>query len=157
ELLHPMPTTEDSIRVKTLVTLPTINTLIARTDTVIDDTVKIDLFYCGGLLPTIDKKRDTTNVGLLPAGDYQLIVNAYEMGPDWDNDNMDTCIIYGVYADTISFRVDLVDQVFEAETAPLRMYPNPATQQFFIESETAIRSVTIYTVDGKMLQHNNYP
>ncbi len=38
ELLHPMPTTEDSIRVKTLVTLPIISELIARTDTVIAKT-----------------------------------------------------------------------------------------------------------------------
>jgi len=45
ELLHPMPTTEDSIRVKTLVTLPTISELIVRTDTVTAKPGDAAIFY----------------------------------------------------------------------------------------------------------------
>lgn len=160
-LVYPeMPTVQDSLEIRVSLTFSTQQELIARLDSVQDQRLYICLHYCGGLLPSIDVREDTFHLAPLPAGNYQLICQVFEYGPQWDTNGVaiDTCSNLAIYQDSVRFTVDLPNAVHRYPiTTAYRIYPNPAINTIRVEGMQAINALELHTIQGQMLRRWQAP
>ncbi|PHN04838.1 T9SS type A sorting domain-containing protein [Flavilitoribacter nigricans] len=145
------PNEQDSVRALVATIFSTQQNLFAVEDTLINDTVYLDLHFCGGTLPAIDVREDTVQLGVFPVGDYQLVctVSEYVVAIDEEGMLADTCALDTLYRDTLAFRVDLLDAVERLVPPGFRLAPNPAADHFRLSLDTPLRSVRLWSAGGR--------
>jgi len=122
EIIPVSPTETDSIYVVTNVTTPNSGTYLGYTIFDYGSTVRIEACYYNGMLTVLTPFTDTINIGVKPAGDYEIEFVAYLSG------DMSLC----TYSDSnqVSDSVTVISLIggTELETeSSLFLYPNPAT------------------------------
>lgn len=67
------------------------------------------------------------------------------------NANTNTSVTNELYLDDLAFVYNTSTAGLEEQTAQVRMYPNPVTNQLFIQSEEPIQHLSVLDVQGKSL------
>lgn len=147
------PSTQDSITAQVQLRFSTLQNLVAVQDTLIDQTIYLDLSYCGGFLTAVDVREDQFNIGQLAAGDYKLICQVSELGPRWNEDGMmtDTCVLDTLYQDSMLFKVALLSQDEEPFLSDIAIWPNPTTGYIYLNGISGLSSLQLRTTSGKKL------
>jgi hypothetical protein len=136
EIIPASPHATDSIYVITNVTTPNAGSYLGYEIFAGDATIRIEACYYSGMLTMLQTYIDTINIGVHPAGTYNIVFVAYQ------SDNDETCNRLDSNEVTGSFTVT-ENLALEQETKPaFQVYPNPANSGIIYVSTTKNETFT---------------
>jgi hypothetical protein len=143
EMIPVSPSTTDSIYVVTNVTTPNAGAYLGYTIIDLGSTIRIEACYFSGMLTVLQSYTDTINLGVKPAGTYNIEFVAYQSGNDITCDYSDSNEV----AATITV-VDLSGMDESANNA-IQVYPNPVDQGLiYVNSKNETESIRYLLINA---------
>lgn len=144
EIIPVSPTTTDNIYVVTNVTTPNLGAYLGYT--IIDggSTIKIEACYFSGMLTALQTYTDTIDLGVKPAGAYNIEFVAYLSGTNMTCDYADSNKVNAAITVTNVLAID------EAVQNNFNVYPNPITDgTIHISLKNSTESLRYFLINAR--------
>ncbi|MCF8428112.1 MAG: T9SS type A sorting domain-containing protein [Bacteroidia bacterium] len=135
------PTTNDTIKIVTTTTTPNLGIKISYTHSQQSDTFNLVGCFWEGMFTQLKTFLDTTNIGLLTAGNYYVNYIAYSSISSTSSSVIDTNSM------TTSFVVTATSGLENLNDNHFSIYPNPFSMQTVLQTEKSFHNATL-TVDN---------
>lgn len=123
EIIPFAPSPADSIYVVTNVTTPNLGAYLGYTISESGNQITVEACYFSGMLTALQSYTDTINLGVKPAGVYDIVFVAYQSGNETVCDYSDSNMV------TASVTVNSLS-IDQQQGADFGFYPNPVTNGF---------------------------
>lgn len=130
------------------VELPALGFLLSDAVNISGSNVSINLCYYADSIPNTNSTLDTFALGLLASGQYNLTVHAVQSDDPAACHGIDTASFF------TTFTVDSTDDglsIRQVSEVDLEIYPNPVSEQLFIEGAPFKSEIQLIDLNGKML------
>jgi hypothetical protein len=146
-ILPSLPNDTTTVYAEVVVELPSLGFIIADTVLVQGNDVVVNACYFADSIPNINNLLDTFSLGVLPAGQYNLTVNAVQSTDATNCVGIDTAVF------STGFVVDSTEsglQNASYEVTPFTVYPNPASSYVVIEGVEANSTIQLIDFLGRV-------